>query len=117
MSCVYTLQALFRVFCELEAARTTAGAENSCAVVRGKVVLPPQRTRPFFAVLARNKLRLIEFSHFGLEKGHAWFLHSSLELVFFFSRSYVFVILDKTMNKNPQNALVTSVGTRELIKR
>lgn len=35
----------------------------------------------------------------------AWFLHYSLELVFFFfSRSYAFVILDKTVNKNPQNA-------------
>lgn len=49
----------------------------------------------FLAVLVKN------FSHFSLKQGMV-FLHSKREFGYvFFRRSYVFIILDKTIRKSP----------------
>jgi len=45
----------------------------------------------------------IDFGHIGLKQGLVFALLSWIRCVFFFRRSYVFIIIDKTINKSPRN--------------
>ena len=52
----------------------------------------------FSAVLVINRVSILAI----LVIHRVWFLHSCLELVmFFFRKSYFFIIIDKTINKSP----------------
>ena len=51
----------------------------------------------FLAVLVRNRVLILAI----LGSNRVWFLHPSLDLGLFFRRSYFFIIIDKTVDKNP----------------
>ena len=42
-----------------------------------------------------------------LVRNRVWFLHSGLELIMFFSRSYFFIIIDNTINKRATVPIAT----------
>ena len=51
----------------------------------------------FSAVLVRNSVSILAI----LVSNRVWFFHSSLELGMFPRRSYLFIIISKTINKSP----------------
>jgi len=53
-----------------------------------------------------------------LDLSRVWFLHSSLELAMLFRKSYLFIIINKTINKTPSKIMFrATVSAATVINR